>query len=411
MKTTRGKGDTKNLTAALFPPSLSIFATKMLFFSYFKELVGKEVTVELKNDLTIRGTLHSVDQYLNIKLENIKVVIKSITLTCRHGELLGVLLFLEEVAGESGSRGRHRGSEEVAGDEARAGQILWLLLSAAHCYCAVAARAWSRHELQELLRTDAIDVGMPQRLLGGSAGPGRVRLRRTCCLNGRTALHSAAEVGHMACIRLLVAGFLSAGGGGGDEGKLDGFINQAVSSGVIALHLAALSGNANCVRLLLDLHTAVALCLSSPAVASIGAGSTPLHYEASTGNLKSCQVLKLDVVGLASSHFITASISSMTLGSRASSKCRVWYCSENNKRIIHFSTCEVYGKTIGSFLPNDHPLRKNKKERKKVREVGILKKNPEAIREKIEKMERMSKYSYSPLLSRLKFDASRMIHQ
>ena len=33
------------------------------------------------------------------------------------------------------------------------------------------------------------------------------------------------------------------------------------------------------------------------------------------------------------------------------------YCSENNKRLIHFSTCEVYGKTIGSFLPKDHPLR------------------------------------------------------
>ncbi|KAG6510259.1 hypothetical protein ZIOFF_028268 [Zingiber officinale] len=46
----------------------------MLFFSYFKELVGKEVMMELKNDLAIRGTLHSVDQYLNIKLENIKVV-------------------------------------------------------------------------------------------------------------------------------------------------------------------------------------------------------------------------------------------------------------------------------------------------------------------------------------------------
>ncbi|KAG6536616.1 hypothetical protein ZIOFF_001674 [Zingiber officinale] len=29
----------------------------MLFFSYFKELVGKEVTVELKNDLAIRGTM------------------------------------------------------------------------------------------------------------------------------------------------------------------------------------------------------------------------------------------------------------------------------------------------------------------------------------------------------------------
>ncbi|KAK6913863.1 LSM domain, eukaryotic/archaea-type [Dillenia turbinata] len=45
-----------------------------LFFSYFKDLVGKEVTVELKNDLAIRGILHSVDQYLNIKLEHTRVV-------------------------------------------------------------------------------------------------------------------------------------------------------------------------------------------------------------------------------------------------------------------------------------------------------------------------------------------------
>lgn len=45
-----------------------------LFFSYFKELVGKEVIVELKNDLAISGILHSVDQYLNIKLENTRVV-------------------------------------------------------------------------------------------------------------------------------------------------------------------------------------------------------------------------------------------------------------------------------------------------------------------------------------------------
>lgn len=36
---------------------------------------------------------------------------------------------------------------------------------------------------------------------------------------------------------------------------------------------------------------------------------------------------------------------------------QVKYCSENNKRLIHFSTCEVYGKTIGSYLPKDHPLR------------------------------------------------------
>lgn len=46
----------------------------MLFYSYFKTLVGKEVTVELKNDLAIAGTLHSVDQYLNIKLNNTRVV-------------------------------------------------------------------------------------------------------------------------------------------------------------------------------------------------------------------------------------------------------------------------------------------------------------------------------------------------
>lgn len=46
----------------------------MLFFSYFKELIGKQVTVELKNDLAITGILHSVDQYLNIKLQNSRVV-------------------------------------------------------------------------------------------------------------------------------------------------------------------------------------------------------------------------------------------------------------------------------------------------------------------------------------------------
>ncbi|KAF8395325.1 hypothetical protein HHK36_019268 [Tetracentron sinense] len=37
----------------------------------------------------------------------------------------------------------------------------------------------------------------------------------------------------------------------------------------------------------------------------------------------------------------------------------VKYCSENNKRLIHFSTCEIYGKTIASFLPKDHPLRQD----------------------------------------------------
>ncbi|EWC46938.1 hypothetical protein ABW19_dt0205060 [Dactylella cylindrospora] len=46
----------------------------MLFFSFFKTLVDHEVTIELKNDLSIRGTLKSVDQFLNIKLDDIQVV-------------------------------------------------------------------------------------------------------------------------------------------------------------------------------------------------------------------------------------------------------------------------------------------------------------------------------------------------
>lgn len=37
----------------------------------------------------------------------------------------------------------------------------------------------------------------------------------------------------------------------------------------------------------------------------------------------------------------------------------VKYCSETGKRLIHFSTCEVYGKTIGSFLPKDHPMKQD----------------------------------------------------
>ena len=35
---------------------------------------GRQVTVELKNDLVITGVLHSVDQYLNIKLNGVQVV-------------------------------------------------------------------------------------------------------------------------------------------------------------------------------------------------------------------------------------------------------------------------------------------------------------------------------------------------
>ncbi|CAJ0567554.1 unnamed protein product, partial [Mesorhabditis spiculigera] len=45
----------------------------MLFYSFFKSLVGKEVVVELKNDVCLHGTLHSVDQYLNMNLHETQV--------------------------------------------------------------------------------------------------------------------------------------------------------------------------------------------------------------------------------------------------------------------------------------------------------------------------------------------------
>lgn len=45
-----------------------------LFYSFFKTLVDQRVTVELKNDLAITGVLKSVDQFLNIKLDDIQVV-------------------------------------------------------------------------------------------------------------------------------------------------------------------------------------------------------------------------------------------------------------------------------------------------------------------------------------------------
>uniref|UniRef100_A0A915D725 U6 snRNA-associated Sm-like protein LSm2 n=1 Tax=Ditylenchus dipsaci TaxID=166011 RepID=A0A915D725_9BILA len=57
----------------------------MLFFSFFKSLVGKEVVIELKNDLSIIGILHSVDQYLNMKLTDITV-----TDVERHPHMLSV---------------------------------------------------------------------------------------------------------------------------------------------------------------------------------------------------------------------------------------------------------------------------------------------------------------------------------
>ena len=61
-----------NFTAHTFAIQFSLFA--QIFLSFFKTLVGKEIAVELKNDVVLTGTLHSVDQYLNIKLLNVSIV-------------------------------------------------------------------------------------------------------------------------------------------------------------------------------------------------------------------------------------------------------------------------------------------------------------------------------------------------
>ena len=57
----------------------------MLFYSFFKTLVGKEVAVELKNNVVLTGKLHSVDQYLNIKLTDVQIVDKN-----RYPQLLAL---------------------------------------------------------------------------------------------------------------------------------------------------------------------------------------------------------------------------------------------------------------------------------------------------------------------------------
>lgn len=55
----------------------------MLFDSFFRSLIGKDVVLELKNDLNIAGTLHSVDQYLNFKLTDITVLDAHVSMTGR----------------------------------------------------------------------------------------------------------------------------------------------------------------------------------------------------------------------------------------------------------------------------------------------------------------------------------------
>lgn len=133
-------------------------------------------------------------------------------------------------------------------------------------------------------------------------------------LSRKTALHFAAEGGHVQCIRLLVADFIPsvpytptiisiAGNKGRDTGgsessaqikALSKFVNKTTDGGVTSLHLAALNGYSDSVQLLLDLHadvSALTYHFTSSSAKMIGSGSTPLHFAAGGGNLKCCQVL------------------------------------------------------------------------------------------------------------------------
>ncbi|KAH3676142.1 hypothetical protein WICMUC_002164 [Wickerhamomyces mucosus] len=49
----------------------------MLFLSFFKTLVDREITVELKNGVEIRGVLKTADQYFNLKLDNVTCINES----------------------------------------------------------------------------------------------------------------------------------------------------------------------------------------------------------------------------------------------------------------------------------------------------------------------------------------------
>lgn len=57
----------------LTQPCLSLCCPQLIF-SAFKTLTNQTVTVELKNDVAVTGTLKSVDQFLNFRIDDLKVV-------------------------------------------------------------------------------------------------------------------------------------------------------------------------------------------------------------------------------------------------------------------------------------------------------------------------------------------------
>ena len=50
------------------------FSFHMLFLQLFQSLEGKEVTIELRNDIIVRGILQSADQYYNFRIKDVKII-------------------------------------------------------------------------------------------------------------------------------------------------------------------------------------------------------------------------------------------------------------------------------------------------------------------------------------------------
>ncbi|GFF42322.1 small nuclear ribonucleoprotein (LSM2), putative [Aspergillus udagawae] len=78
---TSGHFSVRRLDFSLDYPSIALTsqpcfssADILPLYSFFKTLTNQTVTIELKNDIRIRGTLKSVDQYLNIKLDDVDVL-------------------------------------------------------------------------------------------------------------------------------------------------------------------------------------------------------------------------------------------------------------------------------------------------------------------------------------------------
>lgn len=90
-------------------PKRSAQLLTALLPSFFKTLVDHEVTVELKNDISIKGILKSVDQFLNIKLDDIQVVEEM-----KYPHLVSLAPFAPPSTNKSGSSRENRPVKQTA---------------------------------------------------------------------------------------------------------------------------------------------------------------------------------------------------------------------------------------------------------------------------------------------------------